>query len=173
MEEAFELSFGALWFEISADVLQDRSLSRDLYNDMMTFEMFTYPSIYLSECQVRHDAPVWMYRFDYPSPMLDGHMRAYHALEIPYVWNTISKEEVVRITGDAPERFALANAMHRAWIAFAYNGDPNIPELPKWPQYDLTRRATMIFNTQSEVVDDPNRGWRMTWTKAVQRLRKD
>ena len=170
LEEAFALSFGALWPGLSEGVLKERSLDTDLYHDMMTFEVFTYPSIALSEWQVRHGAPVWMYRFDCPSPTLDGRPRAYHALEIPYVWNTIGKEGMERITGDAPDRFELADRMHRAWIAFARSGDPNIPGLPEWPPYDLSRRATMIFNRRSEVAEDPDGAWREIWARASRRL---
>jgi para-nitrobenzyl esterase len=39
--------------------------------------------------------------------------------------------------------------MHAAWVSFAINGDPG------WPTYDLDHRATMRFNTSSQVVDDP------------------
>lgn len=170
LPEAFELSLGDLWPGLSAGVLKERSLSRDLYHDMMTFEVFTYPAICLGESQVQNGTPVWMYRFDYPSPTLDGHPWAYHALEIPFVWNTLGKEGMERITGSGPERFELADKMHRAWIAFARTGDPNIPELPAWPRYDLNRRATMIFNRNIEVAYDPDGNWREIWTGVARRM---
>jgi len=169
LEEAFRLYFGDLWPELSREVLQGRRLDRGLYHDMTTFDMFTFPSICLGEYQVRLGAPVWMYRFDYPSPTLDGRPRAYHALEIPFVWNTLGKEEMERITGSDPDRFALADKMHRAWIAFARTGDPNVPGLPDWPRYELTRRATMIFDRTVSVADDPDARWREIWTEAARK----
>ncbi len=45
--------------------------------------------------------------------------------------------------------------MSRACIAFARTGDPNITGLPAWPAFDLQRRATMVFDRESRVVDDP------------------
>ena len=42
--------------------------------------------------------------------------------------------------------------MHAAWVAFAATGDPG------WPKYDLERRATMRFDADSRVVEDP-RSW--------------
>ena len=39
--------------------------------------------------------------------------------------------------------------MHAAWLAFAATGDPG------WPKYDLGRRATMRFDADSRVVEDP------------------
>jgi len=39
--------------------------------------------------------------------------------------------------------------MHAAWVRFATTGNP------AWPAYYLSRRATMRFDTTSQVVDDP------------------
>jgi para-nitrobenzyl esterase len=46
--------------------------------------------------------------------------------------------------------------MSEAWLAFARAGDPNNSAIPMWPRYDSARRATMTFNIESRVVDDPN-----------------
>ena len=43
------------------------------------------------------------------------------------------------------------------FVAFATHGDPNHAGLPRWPGYDLQRRATMIFDTTSHRADDPRR----------------
>jgi hypothetical protein len=43
-----------------------------------------------------------------------------------------------------------------AWIAFACRGKPNGADTPLWLPYDPARRATMVFNIKSEVVDNPN-----------------
>jgi len=40
-------------------------------------------------------------------------------------------------------------------VAFARTGRPDAPGLPAWPVYDLTRRATMVFDRTTRVVDDP------------------
>ena len=40
-------------------------------------------------------------------------------------------------------------------IAFARTGRPDTRELPQWPVYGLSRRATMVFDTSTRVVDDP------------------
>jgi carboxylesterase type B len=47
--------------------------------------------------------------------------------------------------------------MHAAWVAFATRGACG------WPKYDLSRRATMRFDTTSEVVDDPRSAERAIW----------
>ncbi len=53
--------------------------------------------------------------------------------------------------------------MSTAWANFATNGDPNSAqgELPHWPAYEASRRATMIFNDECRVADDPTREERL------------
>jgi para-nitrobenzyl esterase len=45
--------------------------------------------------------------------------------------------------------------MAPAWLAFAHTGDPNTAALPRWPAYDAASRATMIFDLESRVENDP------------------
>ncbi len=66
------------------------------------------------------------------------------------------------LLGANPPR-ELARGIQAAWIAFARAGDPNIPELPSWPAYDLERRATMIFHEVCQVIDDPQAAERQVW----------
>ena len=60
------------------------------------------------------------------------------------------------MTGSGKDRYELATRMSSAWVAFARTGDPNHPGLPKWTPYDNERRATMIFNNECKLVDDPH-----------------
>ena len=57
----------------------------------------------------------------------------------------------------------IADAMHRAWIAFAHRGDPSHPGIPEWPSYDLDRRPTMRFDAECELLDDPERADRLAF----------
>ena len=96
----------------------------------------------------------YMYEFAWPAPGLG----AVHAIEIPFVFNTLGKDARLfgPLLGDnAPQ--GLADTMHAAWVSFATSGDPG------WPRYDLSRRATMRFDTTSEVVDDPRSWERDLW----------
>jgi para-nitrobenzyl esterase len=98
-------------------------------------------------------APVWLYRFDAPSNALGGKFGAVHGMDVGLVMhNTMSS-----VTGGAaPEFERLANQMASAWVAFARSGDPNTPLLPPWPRFDPQRRATMVFDRQCRVIDDPD-----------------
>jgi len=136
--------------------------------DIMSDLVFRIPEIHLAEGQVRQGAPVWMYRFDWESPAFGGVLGAAHAMDIPFVFNTLDVELSRMFTGDSPGRQPLADLMHASWAAFIRSGNPAIANLPDWPPYDLDRRATMIFSDAVHVVDNPQGQVRALWTHVLQ-----
>ena len=46
--------------------------------------------------------------------------------------------------------------MSDAWLAFARTGNPDHPGLLHWPAFDPQTRATMIFDNDCKVVNDPD-----------------
>jgi para-nitrobenzyl esterase len=167
----FEKTFGPLVPLISSYLGGNKPLSQELYNKLLTMSIFTYPAQKLSELQVKQDAPVWMYRFDWETPVFGGALKSTHALEIPFVFNTLNTPNTDNFTGSSPERQLVANQMHRAWINFARNGNPGSENLPEWPKYNLNERSTMIFNIESTVENDPNREERMIWEQATMMMK--
>ena len=55
------------------------------------------------------------------------------------------------------------NALASAWVAFAKTGDPNNPQIPRWAAYDAATRATMVFDTDTRVENDPRGEMRKFW----------
>jgi para-nitrobenzyl esterase len=108
-------------------------------------------------------APVFVYLFAWETPVLGGRLRSCHTLEIPFVFDNVGPAE---ITGSDAARLPLGRTMSRAWLAFARHGRPGHDELPDWPVYSTTERATMIFDTTCRVANDPygteRRVWEMT-----------
>jgi para-nitrobenzyl esterase len=99
-------------------------------------------------------APVFLYYFTWHSPVRDGKLRSFHTLEIPFVFDNL--EAGVPMIGSGPDRGALAGRISSAWVAFARAGNPNHAGLCHWPAFNSTERATMIFNTECQVANDPN-----------------
>jgi para-nitrobenzyl esterase len=97
-------------------------------------------------------APAYMYLLEWETTAARGRLRSPHALEIPLVFDNVDKARSFMGRGD-PQ--ALAEQMSEAWLAFARTGNPATPALPDWPAYDAQRRATMVFSTESRVVEDP------------------
>ncbi len=59
------------------------------------------------------------------------------------------------MVGEDPTAAPLAKIMSQTLIHFAQTGNPNHPGLPYWPTYDLTKRATMIWDKIPTTVNDP------------------
>jgi para-nitrobenzyl esterase len=133
----------------------------EVWTDLSTDAVFRIPAIQLAEAQAAHGA-VWMYLFTWETPVFGG-LRSTHALEIPFVWDTLDAPGITMFTGEAGDRQQVANAMHPAWTAFARTGAPGHGALPEWPQYDTGRRATMRFDATCEVLDDPAGADRTLW----------
>jgi para-nitrobenzyl esterase len=98
-------------------------------------------------------APVYMYYFTWRTPVMEGKLRSAHALEIPFVFDHVDMAQT--LTGSGGERYRLAERMSGAWSEFARNGKPGHPDLPSWPAYTEQRRATMVFDNQCTVQNDP------------------
>jgi carboxylesterase type B len=101
----------------------------------------------------------YMYEFAWPSPVAGGLFGACHALEIPFVFDTLdvgAAQMLGNLLGEDPPR-QLAREMHAAWVAFAGHGNPG------WSGYDLERRAVMRFDLEPRVVDDPYAWERELW----------
>jgi para-nitrobenzyl esterase len=107
-------------------------------------------------------APVYVYMLAWETPVDGGRLRAHHALDLPLVFNNV--ESGRNMVGPGPKPQRLADVMSSAWIAFARTGKPGTKALPPWPAYDLKQRATMIFDLDSHVQDDPYRDIRRILT---------
>jgi len=135
---------------------------RDLVLAITTDQAMRIPSLVTADRKVaQHAAPVFVYLFTWETPVLDGRLKSPHALEIPFVFDTVQTS--VGLTGDSPTRFALSEKMSRAWLAFARTANPNHEGIPNWPQYSPETRPTMMFNDRCKVENDPYRAERLAW----------
>ena len=91
-------------------------------------------------------APAYMYYFTYNTPILDGRYRAFHTAELPLVLRLVRY----------PNSENLSKHLAGSWAAFARTGNPNHNGLPSWPAYTSGQRATMVFGTESRLVNDPD-----------------
>lgn len=162
IELRFKQSLRRVWPEISPHYVNKENLDVTLFEKLMTFELFTSPAIWLAEKQIEHGATVWMYRFDWETPILNGGLKSCHALEVPFVWNRINKPGLELLLGSSPDQ-TLSDQIHASWIAFAKSGNPNTLGVPKWSTYDLENRETMIFDVESKTKNDPDKKERIIW----------
>ena len=123
-------------------------------------QIFGIPAIRLAEALVEHDPDVWMYRFSWRTPVLGGALGACHALELPFVFETLDDAREL-VSDDAPED--LARSVHGAWVRFAATGNPNGGDLPAWPRYDVETRPVMDFGVERRLLHDPSSLERQLW----------
>ena len=101
-------------------------------------------------------ANVYMYHFEWNTPLVDGKLRAFHTAELPLAMRLV----------EFPQSEELSKQVAGAWASFARDGNPYHPGLTKWPAYSTTERATMLFNAPlSEAVNDPDREERLALLK--------
>jgi len=105
-------------------------------------------------------APAYMYLWEFPSAGFGGKFGAVHGTDVSATFNNY--RDGIGGTGSEPER-ALWSRFASSWIAMAKNADPNISNIPKWPAYDSNKRATMIFDREVRVENDPRSEIRKFW----------
>ncbi|HXC56763.1 MAG TPA: carboxylesterase family protein [Rhizomicrobium sp.] len=112
-------------------------------------------SVKLGEAKAaQHAAPVYMWYMTWDTPVAGGIFKSPHTMEIPFMMD--SYRRVRAFVGPDPGAANMARQIAGAWVAFARSGKPDCKEIPHWPAYDATTRATMVFDTRSKVVMDPN-----------------
>jgi para-nitrobenzyl esterase len=140
-----------------------RALLRALEGDLR----FRIPSLRWAEAHVASGGSTFMYLFTYGSPGLRGALGACHALEIAFVFGTLTAPNQERFAGKGPEVQALSRRMMDAWLAFARTGEPADSPWGAWPRYELERRATMRIDLQSELVTAPFDEERLAWDGVI------
>ena len=98
---------------------------------------------------------VYLYRFERDVPYAEGmqDFGAFHTGEVPYAYNNLKMsprpwEEI---------DYKLADVMSDYWVNFAKNGNPNGESLPEWQACSPENPKAMIFNTEVECKDLPNK----------------
>ena len=137
-----------------------RQLHPDLDASTLFFEAVTDHSVFgrgsftmADRKSEQSGAPVFQYYLTWETPVEGGKWGATHALDLAFMFDNVAKSESMSGTGESQQ--ALADVMSEAWLAFARDGDPNHDGLPDWPEYTVEDRATMIFDNELRVVNDP------------------
>jgi para-nitrobenzyl esterase len=135
----------------------------ELLIEITTDSNFWVRSVLLAERKAaKGKAPVYMYSFDWRTPVLDGKLMSPHAIDVPFVFDTL---DAVGIAGHSPAAPRIAAAESATWAAFARTGVPDNPAIPHWPAYTGSDRKTMMIDTEWKIADDPEHEARLLWTK--------
>jgi len=133
----------------------------------LTDSNFRIRSLIVAERKTQQaTAPVYMYSFEWETPVQDGRLKAPHALDVPFTFDTI---DLTNATDRSPAAHGLAATMSGAWAAFAHCGVPSHPSMPKWPTYNLQTRSTMMLDAECQIENDPRGETRRLWQEITAR----
>jgi para-nitrobenzyl esterase len=107
-------------------------------------------------------AAAFLYVISWPSPAFEGRFGAVHGVDLGLVLANPRNP----IAGNTVEARQLAEVVGSGIAAFAKTGDPNCDQLPHWPAYDSATRATMIFDAECRVENDPTGELRQLWVES-------
>jgi para-nitrobenzyl esterase len=99
---------------------------------------------------------IYMYEWDWPSPSFGGRYGAVHGLDVSGSF---------REARDGNDMARVADQLSSTWVAFAKTGNPNNAKIPPWPTYDAKTRATMVFSTPTQMINDHRGEIRGFWEK--------
>lgn len=152
-----------------ADILPSEVVSayREIYPDYSPTDVFFAATtaarswrgqVEEADVRARQGAPTWVYQMNLASPLDGGKWGAPHAFDIPLAFGNLGAEGSITGTGRAARR--VSDQLSQAFINLARRGDPQHEGLPSWRQHRLPERATMVFDAETRLVDDPRRAER-------------
>jgi para-nitrobenzyl esterase len=129
----------------------------DILAAVVTDWFFGIPLIRVAEARADGGTTnTWTYRFDHPEPAHNHRLGACHGAELPFVFDTITLDEVRPRIGNNPSQ-AVADSVHNVWVNFITNGEPG------WAAYDTTSRTTALLTDETNAVSDPAADERALW----------
>ena len=132
----------------------------DIYFAVTTDRMMRINAITQAERKTAQGAaPAYMYIFAWETPVLGGKLKSPHGIEMGFVFDNTDK--TTGMNGTGADLQPLADKVSGAWAAFARTGNPSHAGIPKWPAYTPTDRATMVFNDECKLVNDPGKEERL------------
>ena len=127
----------------------------------LTDSNFRIRSLIVAEHKARQArAPVYMYSFEWETPVHGGRLKAPHALDVPFTFDTI---DLTNATDRSADAHTLAATMSATWATFARTGVPDNAAIPHWPPYDVSTRSTLVLDAVCRIEQDPRGETRQLW----------
>lgn len=130
-------------YPIASDSDARSALFHSLRDELFTWEMRTW-------ARLAHKGgdKAFVYFFSRVPPRPEAStLGAYHAAEIPYVFDNLA---LVPWEQQPTDR-QLAQAMSGSWVRFAGSGAPQGESVPNWPEYNVADEPYVEFNDRAEL----------------------
>ncbi|MGY1496537.1 carboxylesterase/lipase family protein [Streptomyces sp. QTS52] len=120
----------------------------DLVGQLVTDHLLRVPLHRLADARGDGGEGGRAYVYEFAWPSTQPGLGACHALELGFVFDTHQAPESAKLAGQgAPEE--LAEAMHRAWVRFAVDGDPG------WQPWDASHPVRVFGDGDPHTVEGP------------------
>ena len=123
--------------------------------EMMSDAMFTSEMRTWAELIEQQGKQAWVYVFNHapPLPEYGRQLGAFHAAEIPYIFQAPSGEGTIgsQELWDQTDR-TTARVIQNYWVNFAKHDNPNGEGVPEWPNYSTDSRLTLGIDSESKPI---------------------
>jgi para-nitrobenzyl esterase len=115
----------------------------------------------LLELRAQQQSKSWSYWFTWGSPAFDGMLGSCHALDIPFFFSNIKSPGADMFIGSGSVQEQLATTTLSALSLFASTGAVD------WPQFEIAKRPTMIFDDSCGVTNSPDDVLHSFWRSKI------
>jgi para-nitrobenzyl esterase len=136
---------------------------QDILDAFNTDSIFRIPAIKFAEAHSKHQKNTYMYLFSWQSKFRGGIYGAMHGLDIAFVFDRFLDHDRGFNPKRTKETKNLSTRIMDAWTSFARTGNPNHKNIPQWPRYDSENRATIVFDNDIRIWNDPLKKEREMW----------
>ena len=137
------------------DVYQDENHGAspsEVYFLIFSDYRYVMASITIAERRAALNPQTFLYYLTWETAETGRGMLSPHTLDIPFIFDNVRTHPLTRGSETA---ITLADKISDSVIGFARTGSPDVGKLPEWRPYDVADRATMVWDNQSRVVNDP------------------
>ncbi|MBI9010324.1 MAG: carboxylesterase/lipase family protein [Tenericutes bacterium] len=112
-------------------------------------------------------ADTFVYRFDYETIVAKKmNIGAFHGLEIMFAFNNLECELSQILAYEQENPRIIANMLHRYWINFVKNSNPNSKDLVYWNNYTQKNKETLLLDVNPKIILNPDKKGYEIWKDA-------
>lgn len=115
---------------------------------ILSDSVFGVSEVIIAERKSQQSAPVYAYEFAFETGIYPELLGSSHSSDLAFVFYNVGKSP---FAGSKNERFEVSRRFAKAFARFAHTGNPNHADIPEWPEYDASRRSTMVIDSKFEV----------------------
>ena len=158
--------------EFYVDLLGGSARGTDLWAAISTDGIMRLPARRIADAHAEIGRATYATEFAWRGPAIAGEWDrgCFHAIDLPFTFGTLDVagwRDFLNAGSDAGD---VSRALMHAHAEFAATGRPSAPEGGAWPQYETSKRSTVIFDTPCRIADDPlsaiAQAWDGLWTPA-------